>query len=154
MLFARSGNRRPAWFATATLFAIVLSGLFLVSTGKAAAPVTNTNPIVTSSSLGQFAPTFTGPAATGCSFYGCSLLTGPFFTPSVEPLASNHAAVSALSQNPHAMPLPNRPRPRLTAAQGAAAAAVKPPTVSCEPLGPGCDWISSSSGGGPSVSKA
>ncbi len=41
---------------------------------------------VTSSSLGQFSPTFVGSAATGCAATGCSLLTGPFFSPSMESL--------------------------------------------------------------------
>ena len=48
----------------------------------------------TSTILGEFSPTFIGPAATGCSSPGCSLLTGPFPTPSVASLASGAPAVT------------------------------------------------------------
>jgi hypothetical protein len=141
MFFTRSGKRRSSWFLIAAVSVMVVSSFFLVSKGTAAAPVTNTNPVVSSSSLGEFAPTFAGPAATGCDSYGCALLTGPFFTSTVEPLASLSAASSP---NQHALPLPSRPR---RPGQAQAAVVVTPPTVSCEPLGPGCDTIDSSSDG-------
>ena len=51
-----------------------------------AAPPRSAAGAVTSSSLGSFKPTFTGPAATGCA--GCHLLTGPFRTPSTAHLSS------------------------------------------------------------------
>jgi hypothetical protein len=143
MFFTRSGKRRPSWFLIATVPAMVVSGFFLVSKGKAAAPVTNTTSVVTSSSLGEFSATFAGPAATGCDSYGCSLLTGPFFTASTESLAAP-SAVATSSPNPHALPLPSRPR---RTSQPKAAVVVTLPIVSCEPLGPGCDTINSSSGG-------
>jgi hypothetical protein len=97
----------------------------------------------TASSLGNFSPTFAGPAATGCTSSGCSLLTGPFSSPSTAAVSSsghvgNHAAESA-SQHPKAMLLPVFPR------RGHSDPV--PPTVSCQPLGPGCDSISTSSGG-------
>jgi hypothetical protein len=108
-----------------------------------------TNPSnIKSSSLGEFSPTFAGPAATGCLSAGCSLLTGPFPTPSVESLSSKEAAVakpltgSAIPSRPHVMPWHGRPRPA-----GVPFVDPTPPAVSCEPLGPGCDTISSSSGG-------
>ena len=103
---------------------------------------------VTSTSLGDFSPTFVGPAATGCASPGCALLAGPFPTPSVDSLSSKEAAVakplteSAIPSRPHVMPWHGRPRPA-----GVPFVDPAPPTVSCEPLGPGCDTISSSSGG-------
>ncbi|MGA8555165.1 MAG: hypothetical protein WB630_12175 [Candidatus Acidiferrales bacterium] len=99
---------------------------------------------VTSSSLGQFSPTFVGSAATGCAATGCSLLTGPFFSPSTEslPAVAKPLTESAIPSRPHVMPWHGRPRPA-----GVPLLDPTPPTVSCEPLGPGCDAISSSSGG-------
>jgi len=110
---------------------------------------------IKSASLGENAPTFVGPAATGCA-KGCSLLTGPFFSPSTNSISSSDPAVAApltaapltatplaqaaiLPRGPKALPSPVPPRP------GAPDPA--PPTVSCEPLGPGCDVIQLSSGG-------
>src|SRR5215469_5863868 len=108
--------------------------------------------------LGQSAPTFVGPAATGCASAGCSLLTGPFRTSSTMSFAAGHAAAAArsarvgtASRGSHAMPLPVLPR--ASTARGArglrsaAAAALPIPAVSCEPQGPGCDTIDSSAGG-------
>jgi hypothetical protein len=101
------------------------------------------------SSLGQSAPTFTGPAATGCAAAGCSLLTGPFRTPSTQSLASAHRTAGRLptrAARHHAMPLPLLPRAS-TARLPAAAAPLPIPAVSCDPLGPGCDTVSTSAGG-------
>jgi hypothetical protein len=110
-------------------------------------------------SLGQGSPTFTGPAATGCAAAGCSLLTGPFPTPSTRSLASRHSAAGSrqargAAAKQHSMPLPMLPRAsgaraaRAARAAGQAApAALAVPTVSCQPLGPGCDSISTSPGG-------
>jgi hypothetical protein len=102
-------------------------------------------------SLGQFSPTFTGPAATGCAASGCSLLTGPFRTPSTKSVASGHQAAGrqpARAAAHHAMPLPMLPRAGAARTSSkAAAAAPTVPTVSCQPLGPGCDTISTSAGG-------
>ncbi|MGA7919290.1 MAG: hypothetical protein WCA38_06420 [Candidatus Acidiferrales bacterium] len=99
---------------------------------------------VTSSNLGQFSPTFVGSAATGCAATGCSLLTGPFFSPSTEslPAVAKPLTESAIPSRPHVMPWHGRPRPA-----GVPLLDPTPPTVSCEPLGPGCDAISSSSDG-------
>lgn len=149
-MFVPLGKRRSSWILSVLLSGMVASAFFLVSKGKAASPVTKTTGAVASSTLGVFAPTFAGPAATGCDFYGCSLLTGPFFTPSTAslPSTSESPALSS-SPRPHAMPLPTRPRGSrpLQAGAVAAAAAVVSPTVSCEPLRAGCDAINSSSGG-------
>lgn len=133
MIFANVGKLRLSLFSCV----VVACAFVLIAKVKAASPTTNATPIVTSSSLGEFAPTFTGPAATGCESNGCALLTGPFATNAVEPTALSPAARP--SENYHLMPLPNRAR-RTTPAF-APAAAVVPPTVSCEPLGPGCDTI-------------
>jgi hypothetical protein len=121
---------------------------------------------VTSSSLGQFPPTFAGPAATGCISSGCSLLSGPFPTPAVSPSDSSSAAASPLSATPasqqqasqhppEALPYPVPPH--------RAGADPALPTVNCLPTpalaqqpsslpgrpGPvsGCDSINPSSGG-------
>jgi hypothetical protein len=113
---------------------------------------------VTTSNLGTFAPTFAGPAATGCAGPPtCSLLSGPVNTPSVKatsPAAAQAAAAAAKAQA-HAMPGPGTRQLNLTAAQRGALKAASPsfpvPSVNCVPLGPGCDNISTSSGGATSV---
>ena len=142
MVFERSGKRKSGWFAIAAVLVVVVSGVLLISKGTAA-PVTNT-PKVSSSSLGEFAPTFAGPAATGCNSNGCSLLTGPFFSPAVEPTSA--AASSAHSY--HAMPEFDEKR---YARMPISKVVITPPTVNCEPLGPGCDTIDSSSAGATGV---
>jgi hypothetical protein len=123
--------------------------LVLAPAGTAAAPPKDKTSVVTSSTLGTFSPSFVGPAATGCNVYGCSLLTGPFFSPSTAAFASRDSAVTKESGFspliPKALPLPRRSRPALL--EAGPAVTVTPPTVSCQPLGPGCDIISSSSGG-------
>ena len=131
--------------------------LVIASGGTASARVATTTgtvkttSTVKSSSLGRVSPTFTGPAATGCAS-GCSLLTGPFPSPSTANLpasspaaaaaAKRAAAAGAAADAHHAMPSPVAPR--VDASGGADPPA---PTVSCQPLGPGCDPISLSSGG-------
>jgi hypothetical protein len=153
MIFTTSGKRRPSWFAIATLLVVVACAFVLVSKGTGA-PVTNAISEVTSSSLGQFAPTFVGPAATGCESYGCSLLTGPFFSPAVQPTGSSATAKPSEAKSSRmyrAMPLPSRARRQLRVLGPLAAVTVTPPAVSCEPLGPGCDIISSASGGATGV---
>ncbi len=109
----------------------------------------------------QAAPTFVGPAATGCAS-GCSLLTGPFATASTASASSSRTAASlnagtALS-GPHAMPGPTTGSLALGslgfgAAQADAPAAPTPaiPTVRCKPLSAACDGISTSAGGATGV---
>src|ERR1039458_916852 len=130
-------------------FALLWMAVALVAaSGVAAAPVTSA---ITSSRLGEYSPTFVGPAATGCAS-GCSLLTGPFFSPSTALLPSSAPAIanplveSAISTlSPEVMPPPRLPR---RSGPGPTPLIVSvPPTVSCQPLGPGCDIISASSGG-------
>jgi hypothetical protein len=110
---------------------------------------------VTASSLGQFSPTFAGPAATGCPS-GCSLLSGPFNTSSTSSFASRSRPAASpptgtTEPRPHAMPRPNGRRHRATS--GGLAVAADPtstlPSVSCP--GPGCDSISTSPGGATGV---
>jgi hypothetical protein len=113
----------------------------------------------------QFRPTFVGTAATGCASAGCSLLTGPFPTPSTAGLSASSpsvaagvaaakalAAAAATSDTHHAMPSPVARSASVStdalAAGALAADAISPaPTVSCQPRGPGCDPISTSAGG-------
>jgi len=112
----------------------------------------------------QTAPTFVGPAATGCTS-GCSLLTGPFTAGSTASVSSSSLAAASLKaatalSRPRAMPGPTTGS--LTSALGAfgtaraaqtASAAPTPiiPTVRCQPLGAGCDGISTSAGGATGV---
>jgi hypothetical protein len=142
----------------AILVLLLICSLCVVS-GVAAAPQSaNTNAPTTaikSTSLGVFTPTFVGPAAAGCAS-GCSLLTGPFYSPSTDPSSSSDPDVATsqaaapltaaplavtplaqsavLARGPRALPSPVPPRP--------GAPDPTPPTVSCQPLGPGCDFIS------------
>lgn len=100
---------------------------------------------VTSTSLGTYSPTFAGPAATGCAS-SCQLLTGPFTEPSTAGTSASAPQTSApLPDSARALPSPRVPAP----ASGNRAATTMPiiPSVSCVPLGPGCDTISSSAAG-------
>jgi hypothetical protein len=126
--------------------------LIVAPQGATAAPAKTTKTsaqtgAVQSSSLGNFRPTFAGPAATGCASAGCSLLTGPIHTPSTASVSSSRIAADpaaeAGSHHPQALPLPVFPR--------RSGSDPVPPTVSCRPLGPGCDAISASSGGATGV---
>ena len=125
--------------------AILLAAFFLLAGETATAQVST-------SSLGTNRPTFVGPAATGCR-HDCSLLSGPFLSPAITPGAPAGAAAPLTSAAPLAvagslasgplndarsMPAHQLPRKGPDPA---------PSTVSCQPLGPGCDRISSSSGG-------
>ena len=100
---------------------------------------------VTSSSLGSFKPTFTGSAATGCA--GCDLLTGPFRTPSTAHLSASQSGRGARSRWTGRGPC-HYCVPGCRHANGPTA---QIPTVSCQPLRPGCDTISSFAGGAASV---
>ena len=132
------------------LSVLSLPAMLLVATGgpAAAAPHRSAAGAVTSSSLGSFKPTFVGSAATGCAS-GCHLLTGPFRVPSVAHLSSKSIGRRANSPDRfRALPsLPLHPR----AAPHANGPRVQIPTVSCQPLRPGCDNISSFAGGSTSV---
>ncbi|MGA7926306.1 MAG: hypothetical protein WCA20_09930, partial [Candidatus Sulfotelmatobacter sp.] len=141
---------RFALLSLAVTLTVVAASAHPAQAGTGASNATTAS----SSSLGQFSPTFAGPAATGCDNFGCSLLTGPFFSPSAAPAAEgvNPQARSSILTVPREMPEPGGHRhSRLPHEAAAAAAAVTPPTVRCEPLGPGCDVISSNSGGAAGV---
>jgi hypothetical protein len=149
------------------MFAALLSlpvALAAVPGGAAAAAATTRTSAssVTSSSLGDQSPTFTGPAATGCAAAGCSLLSGPYQTPSTRSLVlggqaqasaaaastvtitarerANAAAI--LAGDPHTISLP---------AAAKSAATPTPPAVSCKPAGAGCDQVGQGSGGATGV---
>src|ERR1700733_5673695 len=129
-----------------------LAALTAGSAAQASTATASTAPTATTSSLGSFSPTFTGPAATGCSSAGCQLLSGPIRTASTANVSSaaNSASASAsrslaseasagtAQPGAHQIPylLPQRPGPDPT-----------PPTASCQPTGPGCSPVSTSSGG-------
>ena len=137
-----------------------LPAMLLVATGgpAAAAPHRSAAGAVTSSSLGSFKPTFAGPAATGCAATA-HLLTGPVNTPSTAAAASGHQVGSvrqaAKRDTAHAMPPPDLRQLHVSAAQRRALDANSPsnplPSVSCQPLRPGCDNISTSAGGATGV---
>jgi hypothetical protein len=149
----------------AILSILALPITLIVLSGGAASAAKTTGTVkatshghVKSSSLGTFTPTFTGPAATGCTSPGCDLLTGPFPSPSTAGLTASSPAAAAAAKNaatakklaaaaaatdgPHAMPDPVFKKDP---------ADPTPPSVSCQPLGPGCDPISMSAGGAKGV---
>jgi hypothetical protein len=129
----------------ALLSLLSLPAMLLVATGGPAAATPHMGAAaVTSSSLGSFKPTFTGPAATGCASPGCHLLTGPFRTPSVAHLSASQAPSGPAKAQ--AMPLL---RPHVPARSNAPT--IQIPTVSCQPLRAGCDTISSFAGGATGV---
>jgi hypothetical protein len=109
---------------------------------------------VSSSSLGTFKPTFAGTAATGCvGPPTCSLLTGPLNTPAVSAAAASNGA--GAQARAHAIAPPDLRSINLSAAQKRQIAAANQsfpvPSVSCVPLGPGCNRISTQNGGATSV---
>ncbi len=131
-------------------------------TGRVCQSVKSQGSSVTSSSLGNFSPTFVGPAATGCAS-GCNLLTGPFVSPSTASFAVGSAKAKAAAKaaradiaarnaaaaklaNPsalaHMLPSP------MVSKDGPDPA---PPSVTCGPLGSGCDRISLSADGAKGV---
>jgi len=106
---------------------------------------------VTTSRLFSYSPTFVGPASTGCASPGCALLTGPFPTDSTASLSEDDLAAArelarpAVTSGPREMERHNRPSlPRPIPDP-------PPPTVSCQPLGAGCDVIIRGSGGATGV---
>lgn len=137
-----------------------LPAMLLVATGGPAAAVPHHSAAgaVTSSSLGSFKPTFAGPAATGCAS-NCSLLSGPVSTPSTAAAASGHqlgtSRQAGKSDTARAMPPPDLRLLHISAAQRRGLDANSPsnplPSVSCVPLRPGCDNISTSAGGATAV---
>ncbi len=137
-----------------------LPAMLLVATGgpAAAAPHHSATGAVTSSSLGSFKPTFAGPAATGCAS-NCSLLSGPVNTPSTAAAASGHqlgtSRQAGKSDTARAMPPPDLRPLHISAAERHRLDANSPsnplPSVSCVPLRPGCDNISTSAGGATAV---
>ena len=128
------------------VFALGAAGVL----ASAEAPASHATTGVTASNLGSGSPTFVGSAATGCNTPGCSLLTGPYSTPSTANLSAS--AVSQVTQsvknaqsNAAADPVDRGgvlpfPFPSRDPVDPPA------PSVSCQPMGPGCDSISSSAG--------
>jgi hypothetical protein len=140
-----------------------LPAMLLVATGGPAAAALHRSAAgarsdaVTSSSLGTFKPTFAGPAATGCRI-NCHLLTGPVNTPSTAAAASGHqlgtGRGSGTEPRPHVMPPPALRHIHISAAERRRlthSPSFPIPSVSCQPLGRGCDRISTSKGGATGV---
>ncbi|HEV2360860.1 MAG TPA: hypothetical protein VGS21_04075, partial [Acidimicrobiales bacterium] len=149
-----------------TLFCVtpaLVLGTVLVSTAGGTAngattPLARQSSTASSSQIGPGAPTFVGPAAAPCP--GCSLLSGPIRTSlggaaSVRPASGPPAArpasgpSAARPDGVRVLPPPMLVRPG--AGKLASEAAPVIPGVSCDPLGPGCDAISTSSGGATGV---
>lgn len=141
-------SRRPVIFLSVVSFVLAVVVATAEAPSSRAAGTSTAG--VTATSLGSGPPTFVGPAATGCPS-GCSLLTGPYQTPSTADLpfsnavgASSTVKAAALStaageaDRGKAMPFP------LPARFGPDPA---PPSISCLPQAAGCDGISPSAGG-------
>jgi hypothetical protein len=152
-------RRRMALVSLLSVPALMLSA----SVGSAAAAASSRAAsaqadTVTTSSLGTFKPTFAGPAATGCAI-DCHLLTGPLNTPSTAAAASGHQlgtgpGSSGTLDSAHAMPTRGLSPLPLSAAQRSRltdGSSFPVPSVSCQPLGPGCDRISTAAGGATGV---
>jgi hypothetical protein len=137
-----------------------LPAMLLVATGgpAAAALHRSSGGAVTSSSLGSFKLTFAGPAGTGCAS-NCSLLSGPVSTPSTAAAASGHQVGTSRQagklDTARALPPPDLRQLHISAAQRRRLDTNSPsnplPSVSCVPLRPGCDNISTSAGGATAV---
>jgi hypothetical protein len=142
-------SKRLVRRAVATLALLALPiGLAIVAGQASAAPVAATTSAhsgtssVTSSSLGTYSPTFTGPAATGCNSPGCSLLTGPNTTPSTANLTSS-TNPPGTGDNPQSDP--DVPLALRSPALPRNGPDPTPASVSCP--GPDCQPISSNAGG-------
>ena len=137
--------RRAALLSFLSILALI-AGLAIAPVGATAATVARTAaaaPSTSTSSLGPFRPTFTGPAATGCASAGCDLLSGPNNTPSTANLTSPGPA----STGPDT-PVSDPDVPRLLKSPikpGRTSGDPAPPSISCP--GPSCDPVSTSSGG-------
>ena len=124
-------------------------GLAAAAGQASAAPVTKASSAhtsVTSSSLGTYTPTFTGPAATGCNSPGCSLLTGPNTTPSTANLTSS-TNPPGTGDNPQSDP--DVPVALKSPALTKTGPDPAPPSVSCP--GHDCQPISPTAGGATGV---
>ena len=146
--------RRPVALVSLLSLPVVLLSAAGAATAATGSHTVARSSAVTTSSLGTFKPTFAGTAATGCA-RACSLLTGPLNTPSTAAAARAHPATGQSGTKPraHAMPLPDIRHIHITAAQRRllTGSSFPVPSVSCRPLGPGCDRISTSKGGATSV---
>ena len=139
-------RRRVAVLSLLSLLVALLTAFGGAATTAGAAST------VKATSLGQFSPTFAGPAATGCAS-GCSLLSGPVSASATAAAPAATGAVGTASRA-HAMASPNAHPLHLSAAAKRALTQVTSfpvPSVSCVPLGPGCDRISTSAGGATGV---
>jgi hypothetical protein len=143
--------RRPVALVSLLSLPVVLLSAAGATAATASHPTARSS-AVTTSGLGMFKPTFAGTAATGCA-RNCSLLTGPLNTPSTAGAAQAKPATAGTQPRAHAMPLPRSRHIHITAAQRRqlTGSSFPVPSVSCVPLGPGCDQISTSKGGATSV---
>ncbi|HXO12983.1 MAG TPA: hypothetical protein VN871_11535, partial [Mycobacterium sp.] len=139
-----------------TLSVVLVGALGAASVATASAKKLQAHAASTTN-FGPSSPTFVGPAATGCK-KGCSLLTGPFIASSTAAASTNATAspnAAAGLSGPHAMPGATAASLRAASPRAAATPDAAPtpiiPTVRCQPLGAGCDSISTSAGGATGV---
>jgi hypothetical protein len=125
------------------LLALPVALVVAAGTTAASAGTSHGGGGVTTSSLGNFPATFAGPAATGCAS-GCSLLTGPNATPSTANLTGTGSPPGGTGTPESDPDIPVSPRSPIPSRTGPDPA---PATVSCQPVGPGCDRISQFAGG-------
>jgi hypothetical protein len=142
MQFRKVIHRIPVLFGLLALPLALVAG---IGTAAASAGTSNNGggSGVTTSSLGNYPATFAGPAATGCAS-GCALLSGPNATPSTADLTGTSTGGGGTGTPESDPDVPEVLRSPVLPKSGADP---PPPTVSCQPLGPGCDRISMSSGG-------
>src|SRR5689334_25173060 len=81
--------------AVLLVLSVALVGVLEGSAVAAGSPHKPRARVAASTIVGPSAPTFVGPAATGCRQDGCSLLTGPFVTPSTAGSANSTAGAKA-----------------------------------------------------------
>ncbi len=156
------GKAARTWFIRLSVVSLAVALMVAVGGSAAAgssarAPSAGRAGSVQSSSLGTYSPTFAGPAATGCRV-DCHLLSGPLNTPSTAAAAAGPRVGTGRGSRAlpaRAMPAPALHHVHLSPAQRRRVAALSPsnplPSVSCLPLGPGCDLISTSKGGATAV---
>lgn len=155
--------RRRMMLLSLSVLLVGLLGGASVATGSVKKAHASADATIT---YGPSSPTFVGPAATGCTSSGCSLLTGPFTTSSTASSSSTTQATASPNaaaglSGPYAMPAPTtaglaaRILSDRSHARGSAQAAAAPtpviPGVRCQPLAAGCNSISTSAAGATGV---
>ncbi len=136
-----------------SLFVVLVGSLGGAAVATGSAKVVRARADSKTTTYGPFSPTFVGPAATGCAS-GCSLLTGPFITTSTTSTtssSSNGASTTRKAEARRAMRAPTERSHAPASLRADATPAPMIPNIRCQPLGDGCDTISTSAGGATGV---